>query len=95
MTNPKYDISSKLCIVRFALFPGNMGVITNRTDNNNNTNVLQNDITKYDSAYVNSINGSPIWVLKKWEQQTSLTCHYVDMNSVDLNMADEKEYYII
>jgi hypothetical protein len=96
MTNLKDDISSKLCIVRFALFPGNMGVITNRTNNNNdNTNVPQNDITKYDSAYVNAINGSPIWVLKKWEQQTSLTCHYVDMNSVDLNMDDEKEYYII
>jgi hypothetical protein len=74
-------------VIRFALFTGYMMVILNNSEIN-----LEN-VKNYDSIYIIN-NSSPKWALKKWEQQTPLTCHYIDYEMLGENWENDASYYI-
>jgi len=82
------DDSNRGGIVRFAIFPGYMAFL-------NKENL---DPVKYDSIYINNNAESPLWALKKWEQQISLTCHYIDKTSVrentDVSVTPKSQYIV-
>jgi hypothetical protein len=62
---------SKVVIIRFSLFAGRMKTILNDSTNFNI------ETENYDSVYIGNSSKSPLWALKKYEQQTSLTCHFI------------------
>jgi len=76
-------------VVRFALFLGYTNFIIN--DENDSMNSIEN----YDSAYVGIHLNSPLLVLKKWERQTSLTCHYIDKTNLGETWDKNTTYYIV
>lgn len=76
-------------IVRFALFLGYTNVIIN------NDNEPANSIENYDSAYIGNQPNSPLWALKKWERQTSLTCHYIDKTALGETWDKNATHYIV
>jgi hypothetical protein len=65
------DNNKKNGIVRFSIFPGYTGTLINQTDE---------ELEDYDSVYVGNSVDSPLWGLKKYEQQIPLTCHFIGKN---------------
>jgi hypothetical protein len=57
----------------------------------------------YDSIYLGkllldngkTINGTPLWVVKKYEQQTSLSYHYLSSKILEDDWSETKKYYIL
>ena len=88
----KENLNKKVGIVRFALFLEHLKFIDNYPNNNypSNTkteNVEENNslwADKYDSIFLRNsnnekvLNDRPIIVLKNYEQQSSLSYHYID-----------------
>jgi len=54
-----------------------------------------NSIENYDSAYIGNQPNSPRWALKKWERQTSLTCHYIDKTNLGETLDKNATHYIV
>jgi hypothetical protein len=63
------------CIIRFAIFPGNMVIIKERKS------IVSMD--ENTDSYFYLENGTPYWVLKEYIQQSSLSYHYIDKSKED------------
>jgi hypothetical protein len=72
-------------IIRFALFLGDMTV---------SINDAEIDEENCDSIYIGKGKNSPLWALKKYEQQMPLTCHYIDKLNLSETWDNATVYYI-
>jgi hypothetical protein len=69
-------------IIRFAIFPGNM---------------ILEKVTNFDEnidSYFNIEDDIPYWVLKDYEQQTSLSYHFIDKTTLGKLWSSEDNYSI-
>jgi len=72
-------------IIRFALFLGDMF---------SSINDAEIDEENCDSIYIGKGKKSPLWALKRYEQQVPLTCHYIDNLNLTETWDNDKVYYI-
>lgn len=76
-------------LMRFALFTGYVKMFSDNNKINEHDNL-------YNSIYISDDNGHPTWVLKKYEQQCPLTCHFINKTALESEeWNNESNYYII
>ncbi|NDA89310.1 MAG: hypothetical protein EBY20_00115 [Alphaproteobacteria bacterium] len=79
------DKNNRGGIIRFALFLGDMNASINDTEI---------DEENCDSIYIGNGENSPLWALKRYEQQIPLTCHYIDNLNLSETWNTSSVYYI-
>ena len=78
---------SKGGIIRFALFVGDVKIYSENT---------KGDVkSSYDSMYIGSDDGHPLWALTHYDQQYPLTCHYINKTLLGKEWSNNDEYYVI
>ena len=79
------ETNNRAGIIRFALFLGNVSV-----------KITESDVDKddCDSIYVGSGEKTPLWALKRYEQQLPLTSHFIDKLNPNETWEIDGIYYI-
>jgi len=80
---------SQAGLVRFALFTGYVKMLSEKNKANEYDPL-------YNSIYIIDDDGHPNWALKNYDQQCSLTCHFINKSVLEAEEWNgERDYYII